>query len=197
MVIPGKLKLDVTKITNPTASDQFAELVADGGSGKATLTIAEIESEDGDPKTLLGPSFTSPAGEKLWEEQAQLLESLFGYSRNVSEDVSFEELQSAIEQVRVESVKLLNDKKKWQAAGRRLTLAVQIPVVREVVWVEVQSWDGKSGKSILLSDPTNVDLQSGTTFAFGADIIMDYRLADAERIIESGGIDELVKNLKQ
>ena len=195
-VKPGDLLLDAHKIKNPTFKAQFAKRVSAGGIGKATLKIVSIDSISGDPKTLLGPKFASPPGDDLWTEQAKLLESAFGKLRDVSEGVSMEEFEEAIKKVRVDIAAILIDEKKWKVPGRRLKLAIELPDVKEVVWVEVQSWDGKKGKGILLSQPTHVDLKSGSTFEFTTDVTMDYSLSNAEKVLESGGIDELVKQLQ-
>ena len=193
---PGDLLLDTQKIKNPTVKARYAKVNAAGGTGKATLKLVPIDSIGGDPKKLLGPKFASPPGDDLWNEQAKLLESIFGKSRDVSEGVSMEELEEAIAKVRVDVAAILKNEKKWKAPGRKLKLAVELPTVKEVVWVEVQSWDGKKGKGILLSKPIHVDLESGSTFEFTTDVLMDYRLSDAEKLLKSGGIDEMVKKLQ-
>lgn len=80
---------------------------------------------------------------------------------------------------------------------RRFRVAVELPVVQEIVWVEVGLWENSKGKGILLSAPSHVkDLKSGSSFTFTGEMIVDYVLSDAEGVIEQGGIDELVRRLQ-
>ncbi len=194
---PGPLELDVSQIRNESVRAELRDAISGSGTGKITLTFAVLEPESGDPQDLLGPTFKAQSGDALAAELDALLERLLGASRDISEGVSIEQLQEAIDAARVRAVVILNEKNAWTAPGRRFRVAVEMHNTREVVWVEAKSWNGKQGSGILLSAPLHTDgLKSGSMFEFGVDMIMDYTLSDSESVIDAGGIDELVKRLQ-
>lgn len=195
----GPLTLDVESIRNVSRRNEWQAQVADGGgTGRAELNLVHMESLEGDPKRLLGPTFVSTEpGDALWREQQDLIEKVFGQARDVSPDVDMSTIEDAIEQAREDAVKILDDADQWKVPGRTLKVAVQFPQTREVMWLEIQDWNDGLADGTLLSDPMKTEgLQSGDTVQFPPVAIVDFRLSDPERVIASGGIDELVRSMQ-
>jgi hypothetical protein len=195
---PGPLELSIPDIRNQRLKQQLAAAQQPGASGRATLQLHTAAPLEGDPQELLAPVFNAPPGSQLWAEQADLLKRLFGTDQQVSKNVDMGEIiQKAIQKARNEATKLLSDPKEWQHEGRRLRVAVGLPDVKEVVWLEVTSWQTGKGTGILLSQPQHIPtLNSGDTVSFTADALMDYKLSNPEGILASGGVDDLVRKLR-
>ena len=74
-------------------------------------------------------------------------------------------------------------------------MAISLPQ-KEVVWVEVRSFEEGAGKGIMLSQPTtDRSVKSGSEITFEAEMILDFVLSDTENTIEKGGVDELIQKL--
>jgi hypothetical protein len=190
---PGPLALSIADVRNPRVKQMIAASLQPPATGKATLQLAAAAPEKGDPQVLLAPVFKAATGPALWEEQGDLLKQLFGAVRQVSQVDMGERIQEAIQKARKQAAKILADPKTWQREGRRLKVAAGLPKVKEVVWLEVTSWQSGKGTGILLSQPQQANLNSGDTAPFTIDAVMDYTLSNAEGLLESGGVDELVR----
>jgi len=196
---PGPLALSIPDIRNQRLRQELAASQQPDASGRATLQLHTAASLEGDPEVLLAPVFRAPPGPQLWDEQGELLKQLFGTDRQVSKVDMGELIQEAIQKARKLAAALLSEPKKWRREGLRLCVAIGLPNVKEVVWLEVRTWK-KSGKGtgILLSQPQHVpDLNSGDTVSFTADAVMDYTLSNSEGELESGGVDNLVRKLRR
>jgi uncharacterized protein YegJ (DUF2314 family) len=195
---PGPLTLSIRGIQNEPLRQELTALKQADASGEVTLQLDTVAPRSGDPKLLLAPIFQSTPGPQLWEEQGKLLKQLFGVDRQVSQVDMGEQIQQAIEKAQARATTILSDPKKWRQEGHRFRIAVVLPKIREVVWLEVTEWKNGHGTGILLSQPQHVsDLNSGDTVSFTADAIKDYTLSNPERELESGGVDELVRKLRR
>ena len=191
---PGEMALEPMGLTNAEVKQKFTGLLRDGFSSK-TVELAKIESVGGDPEDLLAVVFKSKPGEALWQEQDTFLKTIFKETTRVSEGVDVSAVEEAIENARAQAMEILKDKQTWTAAGRRLNVAINLPG-KEVVWVEVTSFENGSGKGILKSQPTkNRDLTSGSEIEFEPAMIFDFKLSNAEELISSGGVDALIQQM--
>jgi hypothetical protein len=195
---PGPLALSIPDIRNQRLRQQLAAAQQPGASGRATLQLHTVDPHEGDPEVLLAPVFKAPPGPQLWAEQADLLQRLFGTDQQVSKNVDMGEIiQKAIQKARNKATKLLSEPSEWQQEGRRLRVAVGLPDVKEVVWLEVTTWQNGKGTGILLSQPQHVPtLNSGDTVSFTANALVDYKLSNPEGELASGGVDDLVRKLQ-
>ena len=192
---PGPVHLNVANIKNSYERQKIASHITGNGSGLVTLNLTELESQGGDPKVLLGPRFDASAGPDLWREQEALLEDLFGAARETTEGVEFDSIAEAVEAAR-ESAQQLLASNQWDAEGTRLKLAVRLEESREVVWIEVESWNDHKGVGILMSDPKAAGVSSGSQLPFSIDMIMDFQLMQGVDIVAKGGVDALVKAMQ-
>jgi uncharacterized protein YegJ (DUF2314 family) len=194
----GPLELSLRDLRNPRVRQELAAAQQPGASGCATLQLKSAAPHQGDPQVLLAPVFKAPPGPQLWEEQGTLLKQLFGVDRHVSKNVDMgEQIQQAIQKARKEAIAILSEPKRWQQEGVRLRVAVGLPNVKEVVWLEVTRWQNGTGIGILLSEPQSVPtLKSGDSVPFTADALMDYTLSNPEGEIAKGGVDDLVRKLR-
>ncbi len=194
---PGPLALSIPEIHNPHLKLQLTAAQQPGASGRATLQLLTVAPLKGDPEELLAPIFKAPPGPQLWAEQGGLLKRLFGTDRHVSNVDMGALIQEAIHKARKEATMILSEPKKWQQEGRRLRVAVGLPDVNEVVWLEVTNWQNGAGTGILLSKPQHVPtMNSGDIVSFTANALMDYKLSNPEGELESGGVDDLVRKLR-
>jgi uncharacterized protein YegJ (DUF2314 family) len=190
---PGPLELNLASIRNPTIRENLSKHLSGNATGMATINLAPLEPTSGDPKEMLGPVFTSPPGPALWEEQEALLVQLFGAARELSEDVQFDSIAEAVEAARTRALEILSSGE-WDADGMTLKLAVTLEETKEVVWLEVISWnEPDDGVGMLTSDPNAAGLTSGQQLRFDLDKVMDFALRRGNEVIASGGVDELVK----
>jgi hypothetical protein len=194
---PGPLELSIQDIRNQQFKQKLAAAQGPGASGRATLQLHTVAPHKGDPEELLAPVFQAHPGPQLWTEQGDLLKRLFGTDRRVSNVNRGELIQQAIQKARKEAAMILAEPNEWQQEGRRLRVAVGLPGVKEVVWVEVTDWQNGKGTGILLSQPQKVPtLNSGDRVSFTADALMDYTLSNPEGELASGGVDDLVRKLQ-
>lgn len=192
-VEPGELRLDPQNFANESQRERFESLLRPEFSG-IDVELAEIEPQGGDPQELLGIVFENEPGEKLWQEQDQFLLTIFEKTRQISKNVDISSVESAIEAARTRATELLQDQTQWEAP-RRLRVAISLPQ-KEVVWVEVRSFEEGAGKGIMLSQPTtDRSVKSGSEITFEAEMILDFVLSDTENTIEKGGVDELIQKL--
>lgn len=197
-VQPGPLKLNIAGLRNPRVRQELASAQQAGASGRATLRLEIVASNQGDPERLLAPVFEAPPGPQLWEEQGALLKQLFGVDRHVSKNVDLgQQIEEAVQKARKEAIAILSESRRWQQVGVRLRVAVGLPGVKEVVWLEVTKWQDGKGAGILLSQPESVPaLKSGDSVPFTADALMDYTLSNSEGVLARGGVDDLVRKLQ-
>ena len=194
-VSEGEITIDINSITNPDVRQRLTQSVSGVGTGKAKITIRKVTPLAGDPQNLYAIKFNTSPGPELWNEQSLLLKTVFGKDRDIS-DVPDNVMEEAINAARAKAVKLLDDKSIWQKDGMRFLVAVELAEIKEVVWVEVQSWNLSIGKGILLSNPVNVkNLNSGDAYEFKSTSILDFKLYDAEGIVDKGGVDELARSV--
>jgi hypothetical protein len=194
---PGPLELSISDIRNQRLKQELAGMQQPGTPGRATLQLHTVAPQKGDPEVLLAPVFKAPPGPQLWAEQGDLLKQLFGIDQQVSTVNRGELVQEAIQKARQEATTILSEPNEWQQKGRRLRVAVGLPGVNEVVWLEVTTWQNGQGTGILLSQPQHVPtLNSGDTVSFTANALMDYKLSSPDRVLASGGVDELVRKLR-
>lgn len=195
---PGPLKLSIFDLRNPRVRQELIAAQQVGGSGRAVLQLETVAPLEGDPEVLLAPVFKAPAGPRLWAEQGALLKQLFGVDQHVSKNVHFgQQIQEAIQKARKEAILILSEPERWQQEGFRLRVAVGLPGVKEVGWLEVTRWQNGQGAGILLSQPQSVPtLKSGDSVSFADDDLMDYTLSNPEGELSSGGVDDLVRRLQ-
>jgi len=185
---PGNVSLDFNRIKNAKVREHFTKNKRSGVKGKATIRLDFLESVSGDPDVLLGPVFAD--GQTL----ESVLQDLFGQAEKRTEGVSMEELQGAIGAARGRAVAILNDFEKLRLSGHRMSVAIDLVEPKEVVWAEVTEWKNGQGKAILLTGAGN--RTTGSNITFTPNVIMDFKLMGNDGMVETGGIDELVKRLK-
>ena len=192
-VEPGDLSLEPQKFDNELQRKKFESLLRQGFTG-VDVKLAAIKPQGGDPQKLLGVVFESEPGEELWQEQEKFLLTIFEKTRRISENIDIGTVEAAIKAARIQATAILQDKTQW-SAPRRLKVAINLPQ-KEIVWVEVSSFDDGKGRGILLSQPTkDSSLKSGSEMAFESEMIFDFVLSDAENTIAKGGVDELISKL--
>ncbi len=195
-VMPGAVTVDVKNIMNSEVrTNLFSSIKADG-SGKIELRLQKALSLQGDPSELLAISFENAPGERLWSEQAQMLHSIFGTDRDISNVSDPLSLDAAIASARKKVKHLLKEEHTLQKDAMRLLIATALEPANEVVWVEVNQYNDQKGEGILLSEPLHIEnLHSGMIYEFDFDTILDYKLYGPEGIIEQGGVDELARQI--
>ena len=189
---PGPITLEVSKLKNKSVKAQFEQDREPGSKGKVILNLEVIAPVSGDPEYLLGPVFDGDPVEGL----ETILIDLFGYGRaNSSKGVDYDELEVYMAAAQERAVALLADFDSLQLSGQRISLAVQFVEQKRVSWAEVIEWNGKRGKGIMITGSTadypdrEIDITS--------DVIVDFRLYDKSGVIESGGVDEMVRRKYQ
>jgi len=185
---PGVITLDVTNIENQMVKSDFSLTKRPGVKGKTTFKIDFVEPVSGDPEVLLGPVYQN--GQSL----ENILSDLFGEGEKPSEGVALVQLQEAIGAARGRAVQILNNYSTLKLSGHRMSVAVELPDRREVVWAEVMDWQNGQGRGLLLSDAAG--LKSGSDLAFSPAQIMDFKLMGPQDMVEIGGIDDMVNRLE-
>jgi uncharacterized protein YegJ (DUF2314 family) len=196
-VIPGSISLNVSDISNTTFKKRILSSILENGKGKAKLELKKAHPLEGDPLDLLAISFKNPPGEALWNEQANLLRLVFGKDRDISSVPGSVMLDNEIIKAKAQVKDILDKGLTLEKGGSRLLIATVLEETNEVIWVEVTEWQGLKGMGILLSNPNNVDgLSSGMKYEFNFDSIMDFKLYGSDgKILEQGGVDELVRKI--
>ena len=187
-IAPGMISLDLNQIENTNVKKHFSDHKKPGVKGKATLQLDYIPSVSGDPEILLGPVFQN--GVTL----ETVLIDLFGEGEKPSEGVTLVQLQEAISVARGRAVAILNDFDKLRLTGHRMSVAIDLVEPKEVIWAEVIDWKNGQGTGIMLTD--GAGKTSGSNISFTPDVIMDFKLMGPKDMIETGGIDDLVKRLQ-
>ncbi|WP_422379077.1 hypothetical protein [Marinicellulosiphila megalodicopiae] len=194
-ITEGKLTIDVSTITNKHVRNNINEFIDTNGTGKTTITLEIAKPLDGDPQKLLAIRFKSKLGEPLWTEQSELLKSVFGKDRAVSNVTQSISLEAAIIEARNKARTILENGHTLEADGIRMLIATELTDAPEVVWVEVKAFNGTSGIGVLLSQPKSNDrLKSGSEYEFTFESIMDFKLYGPEGLIDQGGIDEIARS---
>jgi uncharacterized protein YegJ (DUF2314 family) len=164
-------------------------------TGAATIRLVTATPEDGDPDNRLW-AITFPGDGALPERQAAVLHRLFGRTGGVK-DVSADDPEIAAVTRKVQ--KGLPDLKR-RFAKRQSVEHLQVKAGfatpdgnHEYMWVDVQTWKGKTLRGVLMNEPVAAELTKGAPVDVDDGAIIDYMFHKADGSTEGGESNDILE----
>jgi uncharacterized protein YegJ (DUF2314 family) len=167
----------------------------EGATGAATLRLVTATPEDGDPDNRLW-AITFPGDGALPERQAAVLHRLFGRTGGVK-GVSADDPEIAAVTRKVQKG-LPGLKRRF--AKRQSVEHLQVKAGfatpdgnHEYMWVDVQTWKGKTLRGVLMNEPLDAELTKGAPVDVDDGAIIDYMFHKADGSTEGGESNDILE----